>query len=139
LNHKQEFHWINGDGAKNPARKARYSLRYVKEGGWTVARWYVKYKCPAEGPYNKYRDGTCFLAPPFPPPHLIPAPSSSSTLIKNSYILISRGCGVPRVAPEFSLSSPVTNLPPSRRKVPQIFFLHEMLNCFYRKYRHRTK
>lgn len=57
----------------------------------------VKYECPAGVPYNKYRDGACFLAPPFPPPPPITAPSSSSTLIKNSYILISRGCVVPRI------------------------------------------
>lgn len=83
----------------DPARRAaRYSPRHIEGEGWAVTTGRpVKYECPAGVPYNKYRDGACFLAPPFPPPPPITAPSSSSTLIKNSYILISRGCVVSRI------------------------------------------
>lgn len=69
------------------------------------------------------------LPPPFPSPPSISAPSSSSTLIKNSYILISRGCVVPHIVaidvPGFS--------PRSRSRK---CFLREKSRYYFQIFRH---
>lgn len=91
--------FVGSTETRNPVRRAaRYPPSRQKEKGGRHWCGPLNANVRQGGPYNKYCDGACFLAPPFPPPLPISAPSSSSTLIKNSYILISRGCVVPRVA-----------------------------------------
>lgn len=88
---------VNGD-AESCKKSSKVSSEQAEGGGGHHWCGPLNTNVRQGGPYNKYCDGACFLAPPFPPPLPISAPSSSSTLIKNSYILISRGCVVPRVA-----------------------------------------